>query len=216
MARLKSSSALLALGIAASACTGSGYGLSPHHNPTMTSVNQPVVQRTDYVFDVAAAGGVPASEQERLAAWFDTIDVGYGDRVSIDSGGAYADAASRADVAGIAASRGLLLSEGAPVTAGNVQPGSIRVIVSRSAAVVPGCPIWDATEVGARHTTSPKNGCAVNSNLAAMIADPNDLVLGQEGSLDGDAATASKAIKTYREKAPTGAGPLKAEKTDSN
>ena len=127
MARLKSSSARLALGIAASACTGSGYGLSPHHNPTMTSVNQPVVQRTDYVFDVAAAGGVPASEQERLAAWFDTIDVGYGDRVSIDSGGAYADAASRADVADRAASRGLLLSEGAPVTAGNVQPGSIRV-----------------------------------------------------------------------------------------
>ena len=144
MARLKSSSALLALGIAASACTGSGYGLSPHHNPTMTSVNQPVVQRTDYVFDVAAAERLTITRME------------------------------------------------------------------------PGCPIWDATEVGARHTTSPNYGCAVNSNLAAMIADPNDLVLGQEGSLDGDAATASKAIKTYREKAPTGAGPLKAEKTDSN
>ncbi|MFN3389979.1 MAG: CpaD family pilus assembly lipoprotein, partial [Allosphingosinicella sp.] len=56
---------------------------------------------------------------------------------------------------------------------------------------------------------SPGYGCAVNTNLAAMIADPSDLVLGQEGSGIGDASTASKAIKVYRETPPTGTKGLK-------
>jgi pilus assembly protein CpaD len=44
-----------------------------------------------------------------------------------------------------------------------------------------------------------------------MIADPNDLVLGQTGSSATDAATGSKAIRAYRDAAPSGAGGLKSE-----
>ena len=51
---------------------------------------------------------------------------------------------------------------------------------------------------GGPSSTSSNYGCAVNSNLAAMIADPTDLVLGQAGSVTGDADTSSKAIKVYR------------------
>jgi pilus assembly protein CpaD len=61
---------------------------------------------------------------------------------------------------------------------------------------------------GAPISTESNFGCATNSNIAAMIANPNDLVLGQEGTISGDAATASKAIKQYREAQPTGAGGL--------
>jgi pilus assembly protein CpaD len=75
---------------------------------------------------------------------------------------------------------------------------------------VPGCPDWrESGDIGARVTTATNYGCAINSNLAAMIANPEDLVLGQTGEGGGDAATASKAIKQYRTAPPTGAGGLK-------
>ena len=48
--------------------------------------------------------------------------------------------------------------------------------------------------------------------LAAMIADPNDLVLGQTGSSDGDSIASNKAIKAYRTAAPSGTQGLKTEK----
>lgn len=214
MARFPSAAALALLSLAASACNHDRYGLSPAHNPSLTSVNQPVVQRTDFVLDVNAAGnGVPASEQDRLATWFDSLELGYGDQVYVDQAAGYADARARQDVADVAAGYGLLVHDGAPITAGSVQPGSVRVIVSRNTASVPGCPIWQDEIVGAPERTASNYGCAVNSNLAAMVADPNDLVLGQTGSGNGNAATATRAIKTYREKTPTGAGNLKNEKT---
>jgi pilus assembly protein CpaD len=112
----------------------------------------------------------------------------------------------------------MLLSDGAPVTAGAVQPGLVRVVVSRTTASVPGCPNWRQSHLpGAPVSTAAEFGCATNSNLAAMIADPNDLVLGQEGAVPGDPATAVKAIKQYREAKPTGAdGITKVSTTGGN
>lgn len=211
MARLNTAAALVVIGLWAGGCTyAATNGLSPHRNASISSVNQPVVQRTDYVFDVAAAGSVPSPEIARLDAWFQSLSVGYGDRISIDG---YADDGARQDIARLAGTYGLLLSEGAPTTAGQIPPGSVRVIVSRSSASVPGCPQWNPSEIGARITTSPNYGCAVNTNIAAMIANPNDLVIGQVGDASVDAATAARAIQTYRTKQPTGAGPLKQEAT---
>jgi pilus assembly protein CpaD len=212
MARLKSSAALAGLAIAASACAPHTDRLTPRGNTSMYSLNQPVVQRTDYVLDVSSAGGILASEQQRLAHWFETLRLGYGDRVSIDEAGGYSDPAARQAVADVAAEFGLLLADGAPITAGGVQPGSVRVIVSRTTASVPGCPNWADPIIGAPERMSANYGCATNSNLAAMIADPNDLVLGQTGSSDGNTAASNKAIKAYRSAAPSGAGGLKTEK----
>ena len=89
----------------------------------------------------------------------------------------------------------------------------VRVIVSRATASVPGCPVWEDEQVGAPERTATNYGCATNSNLAAMVADPNDLVLGQEGAGVRDNVQGSKAVKLYRDRAPTGAGNLKSEKT---
>jgi len=43
----------------------------------------------------------------------------------------------------------------------------------------------------------------VNGNLAAMIANPDDLLHGREGLGVGDATTASKALDYYRSAPPT-------------
>jgi pilus assembly protein CpaD len=192
-------------GLAVAGCGMNSRTSAVYSNRSIYSENQPVVQRTDYVIDLASAGsGIPHAELGRLTEWFDTMGLRYGDRISVDN--PYGDAGVREDVARVAAEYGMLLSDAAPITAGPVQPGLVRVVVSRTTASVPGCPNWRQAHLpGAAVSTASEFGCATNSNLAAMIADPNDLVLGQEGSVSGDPATAVKAIRQYRDAKPTGA-----------
>lgn len=209
MARTKSTLALIALALPVAACTADLKPVAPP-NPSLYSVNQPVVQTTDYVIDLARGGrGIGDAERHRLSEWFESLQLAYGDRVFVDTG-RYGDPAARADVAEVAADYGLLLAEGAPVTAGYVNSDAVRVVVSRSVASVPGCPNWeDARDLGSRISTSTNYGCAMNANVAAMVADPNDLVLGQAGGNRGDMTASTKAIKSYRTAPPTGAGGLK-------
>jgi pilus assembly protein CpaD len=178
-------------------------------NKSLNSVNQPVVERSDYVIDLAAQNGLSLAERARLDAWFRSLGLGYGDHIAVDE--PYRSAA-RLDVARIAADYGLLLSYGAPVTTGEVQPGTVRVIVSRSFASVPGCPAWNGS--GKNNQMSPGYGCATNSNLAAMIADPSDLVLGQTGSRT-DASDGARVVKEYRNRALPGINKVTAESSAS-
>lgn len=214
MAPSKSIAALLIAGVALAAVPADAKKRRAEEgNRSLYSVHQPVVQRTDYALDLQTQGdGLSAVEQGRLHAWFASLGMGYGDRVWIDE--PYGPTQAREDVARVAAEWGLLLRDGAPVTNGAVQPGSVRVIVSRSSASVPSCPKW--TGRGGVNSLSPNYGCATNSNLAAMIADPSDLVLGQDGSATSDAANAAKAIKVYREAPPTGQKGLAESATGGN
>ena len=169
MARMTIAS-LIVIGAALSASAADArHRNSPQENYGLYSYNQPVVQRTDYVLELASQGpGLSLSERARLRTWFTSLGIGYGDRVSVES----------------------------------PYDGPVRADVAR----VPGCPFAD--EHQGLSATSRNYGCSVNSNLAAMIADPNDLVLGQAGSAASDPATSAKAIKTYREAKPTGASGL--------
>jgi len=192
--------ALLALATALAGCT--------HDRPTeamrgVASVNVPVVSRADYIFDAAAPdGSLGPAEEARLDAWFRSLQLGYGDSIYVDGG--YSDAA-RADVGRVAGRYGMLVSNGAPVTAGAVAPGSVRVVVSRTKASVPNCPNWSVpSQPNLENATMSNFGCAVNGNLAAMIANPEDLVHGREGNGLSDATTASRAIGLYRTTPPTG------------
>lgn len=197
----------LSLGLTLGACGGMPT------NGSLYSTKQPVVERTNYTLDVRSdGGGLSVPEQQRLAQWFESMDLGYGDRVSIDD--AMASGATRDDVAKIAARHGLLVQSGAPVTAGFVEPGMTRVVITRSTASVPGCPDWSAhSDMNYNNATHPGYGCATNSNLAAMIADPEDLLKGKEGTGETTVMSSSKAIDTYRKTAPTGTGGLKASGT---
>jgi pilus assembly protein CpaD len=195
---------LIALSLSVAACGASNRGLE--------SVHQPVVSRTDYVLDVASGGdvGLSRADTSRLSGWFESLQLGYGDRVSVDMPSGEADDATRAAIATLAGRYGLLVDETAPLTTGNLAPGSVRVVVSRMKAEVPGCPDWKLkSEFDFNSNTMSNYGCATNSNLAAMIADPRDLVQGRDTRGSADASTAGKAIKTYRDKPSTGAGELK-------
>ncbi|MGB3753791.1 MAG: CpaD family pilus assembly protein [Parerythrobacter sp.] len=183
-------------------------------NTSLYSVKQPVVERTNYTFDLpAGAGGLAISEQRRLAQWFDTMKLGYGDRVSIDD--PMNATGTREAIASLTERHGVLVSEGAPVTAGYVEPGSVRVVVTRSSASVPGCPDWSAwSDANYRNETDPGYGCATNSNLAAMVANPEDLVAGQEGNGETTVTRSTRAVNLYREQALTGEGGLAATGTE--
>ena len=193
----------LSLGLALGACSQGAVS-----NNTLSSVKQPVVERNNYTLDLAAgAGGLTVPEQQRLADWFESMNLRYGDRISLDT--AIPSDAVRADVAAIAARHGLLLSDGAPVTAGFVEPGLVRVVVTRSRAYVPGCPDWsDNRGDNLLNETSDGFGCAINSNFAAMIADPEHLLHGAEGTGETVVMSSTKAIATYRAQEPTGKGGL--------
>jgi len=118
--------------------------------------------------------------------------------------GAYSPAA-RDQVARMAGNYGLLVSAGAPINPGTVSPDGLRVIVSRNRAVVPNCPNWSRPSAPDPENHSMSNfGCAVNSNIAAMVANPEDLLHGREGTGVGDTTTAAKAVQFYRSAPPTG------------
>jgi pilus assembly protein CpaD len=190
--------------LASAAATGCGY--TPHDlaDRGVESINQPVVTGADYVFDAAAPGGSLApGEQERLNAWFQSLGLGYGDSIYVDGAGAYG---ARDQVAAVASNYGMLIQAGAPVTAGAVQSGTVRVVVSRRRAVVPKCPNWSRpSETDFNNRSMSNYGCAVNVDLAAMVANPEDLVHGQEGSGIGDTTTGAKAVQFYRSAPPSGA-----------
>lgn len=192
---------LLALG----ACMGT-------ENRGLESVHQPVVKRSDFAIDLATAGGgaaLAAGERERLEGWFRSIGLSFGDRVAIDDPSGIQG--GRSEVASLLSSRGMALSGVAPVTAGQVAPGTVRVIVSRATASVPGCPDWSrpsAPDFG-NHVAS-NYGCASNAALAAMVADPIDLIQGRDPTTP-DSDTSAKAVRTYRAAPATGAQGLNAE-----
>ena len=169
----------------------------------VAAVNVPVVTTADYVFDAAAPDGALApGETDRLNGWFQGLGLGYGDSVYVDGDGY----AARNRVAAIAGNYGMLIQAGAPVTAGVVQPGSVRVVVARRRAVVPNCPNWSVPAQPNYANRQMSNfGCGVNANLAAQIANPEDLLHGQEGSAVADAMTGAKAVLFYRTSPPTGA-----------
>jgi pilus assembly protein CpaD len=180
----------------------------------VAAVNVPVVTSADYVFDAAAPDGALASgETDRLDGWFQGLGLGYGDAIYVD--GPSADAA-RGQVAAVAGRYGMMVSEGAPVTPGVVQPGTVRVVVSRRRAEVPNCPNWSLPAQPNYDNRSMSNyGCGVNSNIAAMVANPEDLLHGREaGTTDVNAA--SKAVLFYRSSPPSGSKGLQSVNTKGN
>ncbi|MCP3735202.1 CpaD family pilus assembly protein [Sphingomonas sp. RP10(2022)] len=178
-------------------------------NRGLESVHQPVVAQRDFALDLATAGGrLAPGESRRLGGWMTAMHLGYGDRVAIDEAGD-APPAARDQIAAVVASYGLLLSDDRPVTPAPVTPGTLRIVVSRMHASVPGCPDWSRDSSHEfEGSTSSNYGCAVNTNLAAMIARPADLVRGVDHDPITDPALTTKAIEAYRKKPATGAAAL--------
>jgi pilus assembly protein CpaD len=192
--------ACLVPAIALAGCAGT-------KNRGVESVHQPVVGRQDYALDLQAPGGaLAAGEQQRLTSWLSGMRVGYGDRVGVDDDAGRSGSARDA-VARVVSGFGLLLADEAPPAPAPLNPGTVRVVVSRMRAAVPGCNDWSRdSSVDYDQNTSSFYGCAINTNLAAMIANPQDLIHGAGNSTGTDPQTVFKTIDLYRKAAPSGAG----------
>ncbi len=178
-------------------------------NRSFDTVKSPVVTSNQLAYDIPVySGGLGSTGAKALDDWLSSIRLGYGDRVTIDDPDAYGSAERRAAVAEVVGRYGLLLDQTAPVTRGTIPAGTMRVVVTRSEAHVDGCPDWDRTSQPELEASTMSNfGCATQSNLAAMIADPNDLVGGKTYA-GSDANTAVKAVNTWRKAEPTGTSGL--------
>lgn len=199
----------LSFGLALAGCGGMPT------NRSLESLHQPVVERINYTLDVTTGSdGLAYPEQRRVADWFEAMDLRYGDRVAVDD--PLDSDAIRAAIGAIASRYGLIVSDDAPTTAGYVNAGTARIVVTRAKASVPGCPDWSAqSDVNLNNATSTNYGCAINSNLAAMVANPEHLIKGAEGPSDTVVMSSTKAIDTYRKAPPTGGQGLKASSTSS-
>ncbi len=197
----------LSLGLALAGCGGMPT------NRQLESVHQPVVERTNYTLDVSAGpGGLSLPEQRRLAGWFEAMDLRYGDRISIDD--PLHSSANHSAIEAVASRFGMLVGEDAPVTPGYVNAGTVRVIVTRSSASVPSCPDWSAkSDTNLGNATSSNYGCATNSNIATMVADPEHLIRGANSTGRTVVMSSTKAIDSYREAKPTGEQGLKQDST---
>lgn len=185
--------------LALSACGGMS------NNRLLTPQHQAVVTHATYTLDVTAGpDGLPPPEQKRLAGWFEAMGLRYGDQVAIDD--PLASDATRATVGDLVARHGLIVSARPPLTQAALNAGTVRVSLTRATATVPGCPDWSAnSETNFNNATNPNFGCAVNANLAAMVASPDDLLRGV-GSTSNPVVTSNKAIGAYRDAKPSGDG----------
>lgn len=184
----------IVIACAAAACTTNGASTADRG---VASVNEPVLNRSTFAVDVAAPGGIlPPAELARLDSWFQSLDLGYGDAIAVD--GDYSGAA-RSQVAQVAGRYGMMVQAAAPVTAGAVPQGMVRIVVSRNRAEVAGCPNWSVpSQPNFENRTMSNYGCGVNSNLAMQVADPQDLFSGRAGPVSVDAIAGAKAITMYR------------------
>ncbi|MEW9854149.1 CpaD family pilus assembly protein [Novosphingobium sp. M1R2S20] len=185
-------------------------------NRSMNSIHQPVVEKVNYTLDIATgSGGLSYPEQQRLSGWFEGLGLRYGDRISILD--ATQSTATRSAIGKIASQYGMAVGDNVPATAGYVEPGVTRVVLTRTKAVVHGCPDWSAhSDANPQNGLSTNYGCAVNSNMAAMVANPEHLLRGDDSTGDTAIMSSNKAISTYRKKEPTGAAALKQTGTQEN
>lgn len=190
----------LGLAIALSGCG------SKEFNRSLESVHQPVVSHDTFALDlITGPGGLSAGEARRLDGWFTAMDLKYGDRVALDD--PLKGEATKAMIASVLSRHGLQLEREVPLSEGIVAAGTARVTITRGLASVKGCPDWrHQGESNFNNATSPNFGCAVNSNLAAMIANPDHLLAGERGNGQTVVMTSNKAIDAYRTAKPSGDG----------
>jgi len=208
--RILGTSLAFSLGLLLAGCGGMPT------NRSMNSVHQPVVERVNYTLDVRTDGsGLGSGEPTRLAGWFEAMGLKYGDRVYLDDPSG--NPAVRGAVDAMAGRHGLVLAEGVPVTEGYIDAGIARIVVVRSKASVPGCPDWSTgSDFNPNNGLSGNYGCATNSNLAAMVANPEDLAHGARDTGETTVMSSSKAIEAYRKAAPTGGNSVSATSSKAN
>ncbi|MBV7255245.1 pilus assembly protein CpaD [Pacificimonas sp. WHA3] len=171
------------------ACQG---GSTP--SPEVASNHVPTVTRTIMTHDMPYMqnGAFSAQEVDRLKQWLDSVGVRYGDQLSVDGPTGSGAALREKMVSEVLAQRGLMLVRHAPPTSPALTAGTARFVLVRAVASVPECPDFSRRSNPEYSASKMSNySCATISNLAAMVADPNDLVSGKTHA----GVTAERAVK---------------------
>lgn len=136
-----------------------------------------------------------AADIAALDAFLARHRIGEGDAILVAAGGSGAAAARNVGALLQHLSRQGLEARAVEAAA---PPNAVRVTVDRFVVVPPHCPDWRKPGTSDFANTPLSNlGCANAVNLGMMIANPRDLVQGQEpGAIDGTAA--SLAVQRYR------------------
>ncbi|MBL6933239.1 MAG: hypothetical protein ISR45_09845 [Rhodospirillales bacterium] len=74
---------------------------------------------------------------------------------------------------------------------------AVNLIIRRYVVTLPGCPDWSGERTTYNNVPTSNWGCATETNLGLMVAEPGDLIRGRdEGYADGEYAATS--ISNYR------------------
>lgn len=171
-----------------SLCLGLGLAIAGCTPPAAewTDTQAPKQIRVDLVRLQHAAAFVPGSadlaegEAEGLAAFLDETEVTTDDRVYFEPVRGDKLAAARIGQLTREIGRRGLGAVTLPAAPTDTTDDRMMVYVERYVVTPPDCPNWTKAPFGDHSNTLPSNfGCADANNLALMVANPRDLVIGR-------------------------------------
>ena len=187
---------LLAVGLAFAGCAPQTSQWSPveaprHSKITLVRLAHPVQFRPN-------EDRLNPAEAARLGAFIRDNNVGYGDQILLIGGnGALAQRRQEA-VAHVFARGGLRVYRDVQVEGMTAAQNELRVLVSRHVITPPACPNWSKrADEDFGNTGSSNIGCATETNLGLMVANPSDLVSGHPLS-PADGELSAFRVESYR------------------
>lgn len=149
----------------------------------------------------SASTTLDKAEKEALGRFLRRVGRGEGVRVMLDTGAANQSSLTRQRETSLARH---LIDKGYSVSrVKSAHPyrgaNSVRVTVGRYVVTLPSCPDWSKESMGDTANRVTSNwGCANETNLGLMVANPERLIRGGDlGPADGEAVAAG--VKAYRE-----------------
>ena len=141
-----------------------------------------------------------APTKAALNAFLTGVNAGHSDIIMLDS----ATAPARRDaVAAMIRQRGLVYGGEAPMGA-TPAAGTIALYVERYIVTPPACGAWPNEPTNnTRNNASAYFGCSNTANLGLMIANPRDLIAGQNGGNSTAAAVSAIYTPSVKPASPT-------------
>jgi pilus assembly protein CpaD len=165
--------------------------------------NKVEISRLSHTVHFAAGSTtLAAAETSHLLGFLDDSDIVYGDHLYLAMPGEDAVSQKReAAIRRLLAKRGVLMSVSPGATPINVSLGTgdeMTVTLERYVVTPPSCPNWSKPAGSDPDNTVFSNfGCATETNLGMMVAEPRDLLVGrQPGPADADPSL--HAMQNYR------------------
>ena len=132
--------------------------------------------------------------------------VGYGDTLSLDAGDEAAGEKGRKVIRSLLLKRGLRLDPNPTIAGALPADGTVVLVVDRYVVTTPNCSDWSMkSKPNYANAPSPNFGCTTRALLGQMVANPRDLIQGEEYT-GPESSAATNAVETYLNRAGTGSG----------